>query len=428
MTSLGRRTSILAFIAGATASFLVAAQITGCGGSETSNTSGGDGSADAAPDTSQVTETEGGAETGPSNEAASPTSDASNDSSPPTGDAAEDSATDSATEPSDGSKDSAVEPDSSSDGQAGSGSDAQADVVTTDVIATETDASDATTAVGDAQTEGGTAEADAGDATVSSGTDGSAGDSAVTGSDATTDAPAETGPACTETIPSQTNFISDLANVVCSHLQTCCGLTANQFSETNCLGLYANPTYGAWMLTGYQAPYIAGGLLSYSQSSSCQCVEGVSALNCGVIPASTWDSVEQNCREAEQGTVAIGGTCASSYECVSTAYCSVSDTSDPTDAALGTCIALVAPGGACTADDQCSYITTGSPSAYCLANVCTATLAVGTACSRNTECSTNYCGYSASTGFACSSGVLFSNPLGSGGLCDYLTVPDSGAL
>jgi hypothetical protein len=229
------------------------------------------------------------------------------------------------------------------------------------------------------------------------------------------------------TVPTVDNYFTDLATTVCARFQTCCGLTTPQFNSALCYSTFSVPAYGGWLGTGYVVPYENGPGITYNQSSACSCLEGASTITCDLIPSSTYDSLTSTCLAAFGPTVQLGYPCASSYECVSGAYCTVTDPSDPTDAALGTCAVLKSIGDSCTANDQCSYISAGSPSAYCASGHCATTLAAGATCTANADCASNIC-KNESGSVTCQSGEVFSDPLGSGGVCDYFTVPDSGAL
>jgi hypothetical protein len=217
---------------------------------------------------------------------------------------------------------------------------------------------------------------------------------------------------------------------VCQSVQACCGLTNAQFNQALCFSTYSNPAYGGWMNIGFVEPYFNGGGIAYSQTSACACLEGNATISCGLVNASTWDSLTSDCLGAVQGIQAIGDPCASSYECAPGGYCTVDDPSDPTEAGLGTCLALLSLGDACTSNQQCGYVGSGSPIAYCdtvTTNSCVITHSPGSSCTGGPTCSTDLCEYSSGTGLACASGAVFSDPLGSGGKCDYFTNPDSGA-
>jgi hypothetical protein len=260
-----------------------------------------------------------------------------------------------------------------------------------------------------------TSDASGGDATI-----GEAGASGEAGSDASS---------CSVTVPTLENYVSDLATVGCARLQACCGLTSAQFNSALCYTNYSTPSYGGWAGTGFVVPYENGPGITYNQSAACSCLESTTTITCDLISGSTYTGLVATCLAAYGPTIALGYPCASSYECID-GYCTVTDPSDPTDASLGTCAALKSIGDSCTADIQCSYISAGAPSAYCdLTGHCAAALAAGATCGANSNCASDICEYSVTMGtVTCQSGEVFSDPLGSGGTCDYYTVPDSGAL
>lgn len=261
-------------------------------------------------------------------------------------------------------------------------------------------------------------------------------DAAVTAPDGdagtmTPDAGGEAGITCSVPIPSEGSFISTLAATVCQSLKACCG-TGARFDTPTCLSVYGNPSFGAWMGVGFVDPYLDGGRIAYDPAAACQCLEGNATISCGLVQQTTWNSIQQSCLNAVHGTVTVGsasdagdaavGKCASSYECASGGFCTIENPSDQ-DASLGTCHALIGDGGMCASDFQCSYLTNGNPALSCngQTQLCTPRKGAGAACQNNVDCTLNNC-----TGGTCQSGILFSDQVGSGGICDALTLPDGG--
>jgi Dickkopf N-terminal cysteine-rich region len=232
-----------------------------------------------------------------------------------------------------------------------------------------------------------------------------------------------------------------LSNTVCQSLKACCG-TGAKFDTAKCIATYSGSAGGGWMGSGYVIPYQDSGRVAYDTSAACQCLEGNATINCGLVPQQTWNSIGSSCVGAVHGDVpaqiaAEAGTsdagtadagdggssaCASSYECAEGAYCTVQNPSDPGSGALGTCLPLVPSGGGCTSDYQCSYLANGTPPLYCgPSNTCIPRLDAGAACQTNENCTLNNC-----SGFTCQSGIVFSDQVGAGGICDYFTLPDGG--
>jgi hypothetical protein len=242
--------------------------------------------------------------------------------------------------------------------------------------------------------------------------------------------PSDSGPgteggmdsACPMAVPSQANFVPALAQVVCQRLQTCCLLTASQFDMATCLSTFSDPSFGGWLGTGYAEPYFEAGRIAYDMAEACQCLVANANLNCGALTAQETTAIQNTCFAAIPGTVTQdGGACSSSYECApSTSYCRT------TDAGSG-CLPLVADGGGCTTDDQCSYLTNGAPLLYCdtSRSVCAARLPDNSMCSRNAECASNTCTFIGGS-TSCQSAGTFSDPGTPGGVCDAFTLRDAG--
>ncbi|MGH7269418.1 MAG: hypothetical protein ACREJ3_03225, partial [Polyangiaceae bacterium] len=240
----------------------------------------------------------------------------------------------------------------------------------------------------------------------------------------------EGGVTCPVAVPAAANYLTDLASVVCQSLQTCCWLSSAQFNESLCLSTYNDETNGGWMNVGLAQRHLASGRVGYDPAVACQCLSGTTTINCGLVSSGTWDGLASNCAGALPGSVALGGSCASSYECASDGYCTAELSRDPIDAAAGTCTALLPLNGACTNSAQCASVAAGSPSAYCdttTTHECQPSLGTGATCVSSSDCASNICSFSPGTGFTCSTGIVFSDPKGSGGTCDYFTNPDAGA-
>lgn len=245
------------------------------------------------------------------------------------------------------------------------------------------------------------------------------------------DAPGEAGDdgggeaaACPVSVPSSLpDFVNALANTVCQHLQTCCGLSSSQFNMASCVSIYSNPSFGGWMGVAGVSPYFDGGAITYDTTAACQCLQGTSAIACGNVPSAQWNSLQNSCLGAAQGTAAVGGACTSSYECAPSAeYCSAGD------GGTGACANLVPSGGPCQTNSDCSYLGNGNPPLYCdsATHTCVPRLVNGTACSLNAMCQSNICFY---TGNAqqCVDSVAFSDPMKANGKCEYFTIADAGA-
>lgn len=241
----------------------------------------------------------------------------------------------------------------------------------------------------------------------------------------------DAGPFCSVSVPEAGGFLSAYAAAVCQSLATCCNV-GSSFNTASCLSVYDVPGSGSYLGVMYPLRFLDGGRVAYDPASACNCLEAIATINCGTVTAEALDSLEQTCFGAVHGTVPAenltdagdagdGGApgCASSYECVPGAYCSVELTSDPVDGGLGTCRQLVPDGGTCTDNFQCSYLANGNPSLYCSTDsgICAPRLEAGAPCAVNPTCSSNICDES-----ICASGLVFA----SSEICAYLTVVDAG--
>ena len=293
---------------------------------------------------------------------------------------------------------------------------------------TTPDASEASTPDSTSPEDGGVRpEEDAADATPVE-PDADSGTQMMAEPDADSGSVGEGGPAaCSLTVPSQGAFLSALAGTVCQSLKTCCG-TGAKFDTATCLSIYGNASFGGWMGTGFVAPYLDSGRIDYDTASACQCLESNATISCGLVSAATWNGIQKTCFAAIHGTssaAADGGaaSCGSSYECVTDQACSVENAADPSDAGLGQCQGLVGDGGGCTDDFQCSYLTNGDTGLHCdgTSHTCVPRVGDGVGCQVNENCLSNNC-----TSASCQSGVVFSDPVGSNGICDFFVLKDGG--
>jgi hypothetical protein len=228
------------------------------------------------------------------------------------------------------------------------------------------------------------------------------------------------GTSCAVTLPTEANFYSALAAERCTSIGSCCTPTygtGTVYNDTACLGIYANPSGWLGVLTATN--YIGGGRVAYNTSNACACLVENQSLACGTIQGTAPDAglipLVYLCNEAIEGTSGIGGACASSYECAPGEYCSVELAADPaSSSSLGTCATLIAQGGACTADTQCSYLALGQPSLYCdtvTTNECQPRVAAGQVCSDDNDCISGLC-----SGNSC----LIGQAVSSSFICSYL--------
>lgn len=89
----------------------------------------------------------------------------------------------------------------------------------------------------------------------------------------------------------------------------------------------------------------ARGLARFDLRAAQRCVERVRTA-CGVMSG---DLFARYCHDAYRGTVAVGGACSHSQECVPEAYCAIT----PASGCPGICRARTALGAACASEEEC---------------------------------------------------------------------------
>jgi hypothetical protein len=238
------------------------------------------------------------------------------------------------------------------------------------------------------------------------------------------DAMPEAAPIIPDAAP---DFLHTFASSICGLAASCCKLGA-AFDTTKCENNYALGPFSLFGV-GSAAPYLDGGRLAYDQQAAGNCLQLTSQLTCGQDSTTLLDAIQRQCTAAIPGIVPIappdgGSPCASSYECAPSGYCTV-ELAPGDDSGVGNCQALVADGGACTTDNQCSYLALGVPGFYCGAGgTCIPRQDAGTACTSNTACASNLC---ECVGTACASTVCSTAlVVGLPAVCTYLTRPDAG--
>ena len=118
-----------------------------------------------------------------------------------------------------------------------------------------------------------------------------------------------------------------------------------------------------------EAKEVAAGRVTFDTSKTAGCLAAANALTCSTLPWQVGASLEAACSGLATGTVAPGGTCYSSDDCVG-GSCTSSSTTCP-----GACKAYVAVGGNCAGN--VSGCIKGS---YCDQDTCTVPGAQGATC------------------------------------------------
>jgi len=218
--------------------------------------------------------------------------------------------------------------------------------------------------------------------------------------------------------PSQ--LLSAEGQAFCSHLETCCLEDAATFDYKLCTSAFSNGGF-ANSLQDLQVPGVAdSGAVVIDQMKAADCVNSLATFPCGTISSGTYSAIWAQCFGAVQGTQPIDAGCRASIECAPSAFCS--GTGD-----AGVCSSLIADGGSCTTEEQCSYLGVGHPDDYCdlfsgNPSTCQPGEALGQPCVTHVQCQSGVCG----DHNTCDTQFTVSDPGVDGGTCDYFTIKDAG--
>jgi hypothetical protein len=152
-------------------------------------------------------------------------------------------------------------------------------------------------------------------------------------------------------------FPGQVVDALCQRFRECCNLPAGSWDQVRCVNTNANG--GGFKNLGlHQAGLTgdAGKLVTYNTAAATTCLQDILSFTCPP-PAQTsaeYQKARNDCYAALQGTIALNGTgCSDDIHCAA-GHC-----------VGGTCVALVADGGACTKTDDCAYRGTSTPSLFC---------------------------------------------------------------
>ncbi|MBI5533095.1 MAG: hypothetical protein HY898_10285 [Deltaproteobacteria bacterium] len=159
-----------------------------------------------------------------------------------------------------------------------------------------------------------------------------------------------------------------LAGVYCDVLGTCAAPIFDLYIGGGDCKAKVLPALQDGEFAGYKDA-VAKGSLKYDASKVQACVDALKALNCS-LPTTRSPAV---CKEALQGTVAVGSPCNLNAECTGESYCKG-------DTCPGTCAPLEAEGVACKADDSCRN------GLKCASKKCFKPLGAGGVCKNGDEC------------------------------------------
>jgi hypothetical protein len=203
-------------------------------------------------------------------------------------------------------------------------------------------------------------------------------------------------------------YVEIVANVLCDHIAECCYGAANPpggggggFDRERCLGVYRSVGWDGTL-------YGAGGRVTLDQAAAVSCITKLDALTCDPLLTTTDSDARATCFASLVGTVANGGECATSAECLSGHFCHT-----------GVCEPLRTIGGTCSivdtgvpdidmnyAEEACSYKGNGQTGLRCDSYdfvageyrprsewTCQPQVALGEGCNVTSWCSNGLCSW-----------------------------------
>jgi Dickkopf N-terminal cysteine-rich region len=169
------------------------------------------------------------------------------------------------------------------------------------------------------------------------------------------DAASDAGSDAKNIPPGLIDYPNQYVAAFCAGIANCCGVDAGGFNMAQCESDWIS--FG-WDLTLPGNPGVYGtGNLTFNAAQAANCVATLQNWPCGTFGATDNQAIISACIGVLGGTIPIGSAgCTSSFECVNGAYCNIN---------TNVCTPLVGSGGACTSDEQCSYIAAPQPALYC---------------------------------------------------------------
>jgi hypothetical protein len=220
------------------------------------------------------------------------------------------------------------------------------------------------------------------------------------------------------------DFPDQVLTALCATIGRCCLLypDAGTFDPSHCFAAQTNA--GGFKNISYHRAALqgdAGLLVTYDTAKAKKCLLDIATFTCPP-PAQTaleYQTARDDCYAALKGTIALNGSgCTDDIHCAA-GHC-----------IGGTCVPLVADGGACQTSDDCAYRGTSVPSLFCNSDgtidggVCVPRLDLGAACGIYNDfdygaCVSGLC--DTQTG-NCGGSDHFIDPL----TCSILSVKDAG--
>lgn len=183
----------------------------------------------------------------------------------------------------------------------------------------------------------------------------------------------------------------EMGSVMCARMAECCTeaefmeQTLGADSEEECRALFAGFVGG--LLVPVLEDSIAAGRVVYHGDRMGACLDLMAGLSCVESSVAVeGELIFGGCQDPFEGQVAIGGDCASDFDCISE-YCSGDSTDFEGNITFGACAEYPAIGEPCD-DFECG------PGAYCESGAtptCQALLADGSACQSGDDCESGGC-------------------------------------
>jgi hypothetical protein len=250
----------------------------------------------------------------------------------------------------------------------------------------------------------------------------------------------DAGIVCTGvTAPTASAFVAAITGAACQSIQNgCCSGSSAPYSNAICTTDNDEVSFlypeNSWLNLAQPAAYLGGGRIAYDPAAAACCLQynqtEITSNSCLSFTEDVYGPLQTLCLSALQGTSAQGGPCATAWECQPGLYCSVELDADDAGA-LGTCEPLIPLNGTCQVlnesipNSECSYVGNGNPTAFCDTSTttftCVATVADGQPCPNGPpQCVSGICGENPSTHTdVCQSGYQLSPPSACGSYPPY---------